>query len=150
MNILIVEDDGFKYSEIEKLINIEAPSATLQRAENIRDTVMLLNRNSDFPDKIFLDMSLPTHTAKAGEGNPLSMPNGGVEVILELRSLNLNYIPIIILTQYRDIEIEAEYFPFPEARTQLRTLYESNIFTITHYDSENSEWKEDAKRFLKT
>ena len=88
MNILIVEDDDFKYSKIVNLLTKTTPSASILHVDNVYGAVNHVRNGT--PDKIILDMSLPSHPAIAGEGSPISMPAGGIEVILELKNLKKN------------------------------------------------------------
>lgn len=148
MNILIVEDDEFKFSEIEALVLSVLDEVHIFRTVNVRDTIVYLAQS--IPDKILLDMSLPSHTPKVGEGNPLAMPAGGIEVILELRSIGKNSIPIIILTQYPDIEIENEYFSIPEAGKKISDLYDIPNISATYYLAESGDWIIDTTAFLES
>lgn len=59
MNLLVVEDDLFKFSKIEVLIKTEFESYAITRFDNVHDSIVYLKDNN--PDKIILDMSLPGH-----------------------------------------------------------------------------------------
>ena len=147
MNILIIEDDSFKFSKIELLVREVLDEARIIRFDNVHDAVVYFKFNS--PDKIILDMSLPSHAAKAGEGSPLSMPAGGIEIILELKSINKLDIPILILTQYPEIEIENEYYPIDESEDEIKNIYEASTLSVVLYDNDSSDWKEEAAKFLR-
>lgn len=108
MNILVVEDDQFKYSKIASILAERYPDATLNHVDNVSGSVLYLRDHT--PDLIILDMALPSHPAIAGKGSPLSMPAGGIEVILELKYLKKTAIPVAVLTQYPDVEIENEFY----------------------------------------
>jgi hypothetical protein len=94
-------------------------------------------------------MSLPSHTAKVGEGSPLSMPTGGIEIILELRSLDMLDIPIIVLTQYPEIEIENEYFSIDESEIEIKKLYNMNNLSVVLYENDSSNWKQKTANYLR-
>ena len=85
-------------------------------------------------------MSLPSHPAIAGKGSPISMPAGGIEVILELRYLKKINIPILILTQYPDIEIEDEYYSIDESARVIKDFFGMKSVFVTLYDNESEEW----------
>lgn len=146
MNLLIVEDDDYKFSQLEKFSKDILGNVSIHYAASVRDAVKTLE--SITPQKIILDMSLPSHSPKAGEGSPLSLPNGGIEVILELSSLNLIEIPIIILTQYSEIEIEDEYYTINQAHKAIQENYGINNFKVVYYEHENEKWKSILKGFL--
>lgn len=147
MKLLIVEDDDYKYSQLEKFSKSTLfDSAEIYSATSVRDAIVVLE--STIPNKIILDMSLPSHSPKAGEGSPLSLPNGGIEVILELASKNFEKIPIIILTQYSEIEVEDEYYNIHDAHAAIRDNYGISNLTVVHYEHENEKWKAILKEFL--
>lgn len=147
MNILIVEDDMFKYLQIESLVKKVRKDAIITKFDNIHDTIIFLKDN--VPDKIILDMSLPSHEAKVGEGSPVSMPTGGIEIILELRSKNILTTPIIILTQYPEIEIENEFFSIEESEEQIQSNYNMENLTVIQYQNELPYWNTETTHFLR-
>lgn len=146
MNILIVEDDDFKYSKIVDLLTRCASTASISHVGNVYEAVNHVRVKS--PDKIILDMSLPSHPAIAGEGSPISMPAGGIEVILELRSLGKNKIPIAILTQYPDVEVEYEFYSIKDSEQILKDLYDIQCLFVIYYDNESDDWEFETKSFL--
>ncbi|KZY33843.1 hypothetical protein A3754_19080 [Alcanivorax sp. HI0083] len=146
MQLLIVEDDTFKYSRIERLAKDSVPEIEIFRADSVCDAVNYLNEKS--PDIIILDMSLPSHSPKAGEGTPLAMPAGGVEVIMEIDYLGKNDIPVMILTQYADIQIENDYFSIDDAGMELRKNYSFSNLEVVFYEDGSEEWIDKTKFFL--
>lgn len=147
MNVLVVEDDGFKFSKIEILLKEIIPDRELVHCDNVFDTLAYLRKNT--PDKIILDMSLPSHPARPGEGSPLSMPSGGIEVILELRYIRKNKIPIIVLTQYPDVEIENEYYSMVESEGEIQRLYGIENIVVRHYENDSNDWMDSTTEFLR-
>ncbi|AZR82850.1 response regulator [Thiomicrospira sp. S5] len=146
MNILVVEDDCFKYTRIEKLIRNEKPSSFIDFFGNAREAVLFIKKNN--PDKIILDMSLPSHPQKKGEGSGLPLPKGGMEVILTLRRIGKYSIPIAILTQYEDIEINDEYYSVADAKEIIVERYGIKNLTVALYDNDSSDWEVIIKEFL--
>ncbi len=138
MNILVVEDDQFKYSRIEGILKNIFPSAELSHHDNVSSATLHLKANT--PDLIILDMSLPSHPAIAGKGSPISMPAGGIEVILELRYLKKTAIPIFVLTQYPDIEIENEYYSIQHSAQAIKDFFGMQSVSVTLYDNDSEEW----------
>jgi CheY-like chemotaxis protein len=147
MTILIVEDDSFKYSEIEKfLLNNGVVQGSIHSTISVVDTVSYLNKNT--PDKIILDMSLPSHQTEQGEGSPIAMPSGGVEILMELYFLNKNHIPIIILTQFPQIQIDNDDYAIDDAAAVINKKYKFTSLTIDSFDNEEKQWQLSTKRFL--
>jgi len=147
MKILIVEDDNFKYSEIKNFITDNGVSEQDIIAKvAVADTIRYLNENT--PDKIILDMSLPSHVAKLGEGTPLALPSGGMEIIRELSYLKKINIPIIILTQYPQIQINNDSHSISEVATVIQEKFKFTHLIVDSFDSEDNQWKKSTKRFL--
>lgn len=147
MKILVIEDDLFKYSKISDVIKIYDERISVLKYDNIHDTIIYLNQNS--PNKIVLDMSLPSHTPKVGEGSPVSLPSGGIEILLELNKLDKLHIPLIILTQYNYIEIDNEYYSLEDSMDVIKKMFPINHLFIAFYDNYSDEWKDELNCFLR-
>ena len=145
MKVLIVEDDLFKFSKIEDVVKYTI-TTKIERKDNVHDTVIYLQYNS--PDIIILDMSLPSHAVNPGEGSPLSMLAGGIEIILELEDLDKIFIPIIILTQYPEIEIDGEYYSIRESKDVLTNIYNISELAVCLYEHDSSDWKDQLSKFI--
>ncbi|WP_413676282.1 response regulator [Pantoea dispersa] len=146
MNILIVEDDFFKYSKIIQIIKSTRCDIIIERCDNVHAAVKYVKSNN--PDKIILDMSLPSHAAKIGEGSPIPMPAGGVEILLELTYRNKGNIPVLILTQYEEIEIEDDYYSIDKAGEELENLYGFSSVSVSLYDNDINDWHSNLKEFI--
>lgn len=146
MDILIIEDDSFKYSKIISLVKRILPNTKETKFDNVSDTIQYIRQQR--PQKIILDMSLPSHAAIAGKGSPISMPSGGIEIILELRSLGMTNIPIIILTQYPYVEVEYEFYSISDSGQVIMNLYGLSNITVVHYDNESDAWSIETQLFL--
>ena len=83
MKILIIEDDEHKSSQILELINMAETPCNTVTVDNVWDAVRSLRES--IPDKLILDMSLPSHKALPGEGTPVPLPTGGIEILFELK-----------------------------------------------------------------
>ena len=148
MKILIVEDDSFKYSKVAELLREIFCDAELLHRDNVHGAINYVC--SESPDLIILDMSLPSHPAVAGEGSPVSMPAGGIEIIMQLKMLRKIDIQTIVLTQYPDVEIEYEYYSIIDSEQAIKSLYGMQSVSVVHYDNDSSEWKEKLKGILVT
>lgn len=146
MNILIVEDDFFKYSKIIDAISNLKAEVSFHRCDNVHAAVKYVKNTT--PHKIILDMSLPSHEARIGEGSPIPMPAGGVEILLELSYRKKEHIPILILTQYEEIEIEDDYYSIDEAGPELKRLYGFSHINVSLYDNDINDWHDSLKKFI--
>lgn len=144
--ILLVEDDEHKSSKIKQIITETIGIQNITLHNNVCHTVRHLDKKT--PDILILDMSLPSHPPTAGEGSPLSMPSGGIEVVYELYYLKKVRIPTLILTQYTDVEIENEYYSMKEAEEKIRDNYGFSTVKVEMYDNDSSEWKDATREFL--
>ena len=148
MKILIIEDDSYKYTKIAALLKNRFMEASLLHEDSVHDAVIYIRGHT--PDLLILDMSLPSHSLQAGQGNPVSMPAGGVEIIMELKILGKINIPIIVVTQYPDVEIEDEYYSIEESRGVISRLYNIKNTSVIYYDNDSSEWIEKFNESLET
>ncbi|MFG7350839.1 hypothetical protein ACGMNB_07575 [Shewanella oncorhynchi] len=146
--ILIVEDDEHKSSQIVEIfnsLNFKVEDKTI--VDNVRDAVRYLVQST--PTKIVLDMSLPSHKALPGQGTPVPLPNGGIEVLFELKRRGLTELPILILTQYPEIEIEEEPVPVEESAEAIKREYGFTQLEACYYDQIHSkQWKQVTTIFL--
>jgi CheY-like chemotaxis protein len=147
--ILIVEDDAHKSSQIMEVFNSVLGNETeVTLVDNVMDAVRFLIDH--IPEKIILDMSLPSHKALPGQGTPLPLPTGGIEVLFELKMKNLMDLPVLILTQYPEIEIEQDLIPVQESAATFKEEYGFMAIEACYYDHSNNEpWKKKTMEFLK-
>ena len=146
MKILIVEDDPYKFAQIKAITLSTVPDVSLAHFNSVHGAVRYLK--SETPDKIILDMSLPTHPPMVGEGSPVSMGSGGVEVLLTLRRLKKYDLPVAILTQYHNFEIEDEYYSLDAAPEALQELYSLDRVVAILYEHDSDIWVRIIKNFL--
>lgn len=146
--ILIVEDDDHKSSQILEICeNVSIRFDEKLVVDNVKDAVRLLVNT--VPQKIVLDMSLPSHKALPGQGTPVSLPNGGIEVLFELKKRGLTHLPILILTQFPDILIEEEPIPVAESAEVIKNEYGFSNLSACYYDRhQRAKWEKATKDFL--
>ncbi|MCV0437435.1 MAG: response regulator [Hydrogenophaga sp.] len=138
MKILIVEDDSYKYSKVRAFLQDLIAQSEFIHKDSVHGAVLYLR--SEKPDLVILDMSLPSHSLVAGQGSPVSMPAGGIEVIMELKLLGKTDIHIVVLTQYPNVEIEDEYYSIPQSQELIRELYGMERIEVIYYDNESADW----------
>lgn len=147
MKILVIEDDSHKLMRILEVIDASVPMVKIEHFDSVFGAIRYLSTES--PDKIILDMSLPSHPPSIGEGSPVAMPAGGIEILLEMRSLRKANIPTIILTQYPDVEIEDEYYTIDQAPVALSVAFGFEKINVVYYDTTNDDWINPIKSFLR-
>lgn len=146
-DILIVEDDSFKLKSLKEFLLNHMVDINIVIATNLQSAITLVNE-SVF-QLILIDMAIPSHPIKSGTGSPISLLNGGLQVILEVQYLDRKD-DCIVLTQYPDVEICGEYFPIDLAASNIKDLLDCTILGCIQYSEDSTSWKEDLKELLKT
>jgi DNA-binding response OmpR family regulator len=143
MKILLVEDDHFKQELIEAALKERYPNSSVSLARSVQQAVKLIR--SDEYDLIILDIALPSHDSKAGGAQPISQPAGGIEVLLEL-SYEERSDPVIIVTQYPEIEFNGRLYALAKARSALTRLISVNIQDVIFFNAQASAWRDQFRK----
>lgn len=138
-DILLVEDDLFKREMVISLLRERLPSRLVTLADSVSAAVQLLKDNSF--DLLILDMSLPSHEPKPGSAGVASLLSGGLEVIMELAYQAID-TPVIILTQYREVEIESKLVPLRLVKKTIASTFDIQIRDALHFDRKTQVWAE--------
>ncbi|MFL1482003.1 response regulator [Pseudomonas grimontii] len=136
--VLLVEDDGFKAKSLIDFLGAECPGVIVITAPSLVDAVEALDE--PMYDLILVDMAIPSHPTILGGGSPMSLLTGGLEVLLELRSLERKD-PCIVITQYPEIEISGTFFSVKDAASKIRDRLNFNVLECIKYSEGTSEWK---------
>ena len=136
-NILVVEDDRFKSDSIIASLS-QFANANIILAESVQAAVRTLN--SGTYHLAVLDMALPSHDARKGGAAVTSLLTGGMEVIMEL-SYSGRRLPVVILTQYKEVEIEGRLVPLRGVRRSVEKAYGVNIEAALHFDPKDASWE---------
>ncbi|WGK60046.1 hypothetical protein [Pantoea sp. SS70] len=147
--IMIVEDDDHKLSQIIEILDRLCIDEH-QRVcfDNVKDAVRYLV--NVHPRKILLDMSLPSHKALPGQGTPLPMPTGGIEILFELKRKRLLDTQVLILTQFPEIDIEDEPYPTNESAPVFKEEYGFSRLEACHYEHlDGAKWIKITEEFLR-
>jgi len=143
--VLIVEDDEFKATSLKKFM--------IERSEF--DQVIIVTSLVEAIDAIELnnfafilvDMAIPSHPTKLGEGSPISLLTGGLEVLMELSDMERKD-PCVVITQFPDIEISGQFYSLKEAKTEIKNQLECSVLSCIEYKEGDSTWKESLKEIL--
>ncbi len=145
MHILLVEDDPFKQKPIEAAIFDVHPNAKIHLARSVQQAVKLLRARSY--DRVVLDIALPSHDSRAGGAQPISQPSGGIEVLLEL-AYDERSDPVVIITQYPEIEYNNRFHPLAKARQALTAAIPVTIVAVVYFIPQDDGWREKFKEAL--
>lgn len=142
MRILIVEDDEFKAEHLRPILG---GRGEIVLVKSVREAVVMV-LSDDF-DLIVLDMALPTFTKSPLSSGGTAQAQGGMEVIRALKSRRAS-VPIIIVSQYPDLEIDGSFLALQSCPTILRDLYEVNLVGAVLFDFDDQSWEETFRGLL--
>ncbi|ENV58207.1 hypothetical protein F951_00535 [Acinetobacter soli CIP 110264] len=146
-DILIVEDDSFKLKSLKDFLYANMEHINIVVATNLQNAITLINES--IFHLILVDMAIPSHPIESGTGSPISLLNGGLQVILEVQYLDRKD-DCIVLTQYPDVEICGEYFPIDLASSNIKELLDCTVLGCIQYSEDTTTWKEDLKELLQS
>ena len=133
---MVVEDDDFKLERLSRTLREAHPDIVLMVAKSVHTAIEMLQRQYAL---IILDMALPSHTVTAGASPAMSLPSGGIEILLEL-AYGGRADKVVVLTQYPEIEIEEILVPTNAALEVFQTHDMGNVVAVLHYAPEGTEW----------
>lgn len=147
MKILLVEDDKFKENLIVCELYKLPGSHEIVVAKSVASAVGKLSTGSF--DLIVLDVSLPSHD-RSSAASSLQMPSGGLEILYEL-AYEERLSPVIIITQYPEIELESKRaLPIKSAHKVLADATGAKILDVIHFDKAGEEWKRQLAEALQS
>jgi CheY-like chemotaxis protein len=144
-NVLIIEDDEFKANNIRDLIVSSGKYSDVSLVSSLVEAIEAINKY-DF-DLILIDMAIPSHPVVSGGGAPMSLLTGGLEILLELQSIE-KAPQCIIITQYPDIEISGEFYTVEEAAVEIKNLLGCEVLECIKYIEGSESWKTAIKKVL--
>jgi ActR/RegA family two-component response regulator len=146
LKILIIEDDQFKLDSVTRFIKNE-----LNRPVEISFCTALSTALHALKENkyhvVIIDMSLPSHPPVAGQGSPMPLLSGGLDIIFEIDALGYNCTSIV-LTQYPELEIDGAFIPISEAAEEIAIKFGIHIHACLQYFEDSFEWKHTIKKIL--
>ncbi|WP_207893057.1 response regulator [Shewanella frigidimarina] len=146
MKVLIIEDDDYKANDLTSYTKEKYSGANIKVAVSLAEAIDYID-NYTF-DLIFIDMAIPSHTAEQGEGAPMSLLTGGVDILLELSEMERTDVCIVI-TQYPSVEISGEHYPLEKAPEKFKSLLNCDVLACIYYVVDDPRWGEDLEKALK-
>ena len=136
MRILVVEDDEFKAEQLRPILRRRGE---IVLAQSVREAVVTV-LSSSF-DLVVLDMALPTFTKSPLSSGGTAQAQGGMEVVRALRSRRAS-VPVIIVSQYPDLEIEGSFVALQSCPEVLQERYDVNLVGAVLFDFDDRSWEE--------
>ena len=132
--VLIVEDDKFKADDLRREI---ANGFSIFVVASVRDAVVkVLEKRSTlwFSTWLFRHSRRMLHLLVEQ-----LQPQGGVEVLRALKSVKTE-TPVIIVSQYPDLEIDGEFYSLLRSPKVLSERYGIRVVGAVVYDFQNRAW----------
>jgi CheY-like chemotaxis protein len=136
--VLIVEDDPFKHSELAKALEGYCKAADIHTASSVREAIAAIE-SQEF-NCILLDVALPSHDLKKGLGAPTSLPSGGIEVLMELSYLRRRD-QVVIVTQYPEVELEGRLYTLSRVQKKIREIMQVELVGVVQFDRLSDAWR---------
>jgi len=143
--VLIVEDDIHKLDSLCKFIKNHLSNCKVFTAMSLRDAIESID--NDFFDLVLIDMAIPSHAILPGTGSPISLLTGGLDIILELSSLDRED-DCIIITQHPEIEICSRVFSVNNAKENIKALLECDVLECIEYIEGDTSWEEKLRETI--
>lgn len=144
--VLIIEDDNFKAISLKEFIDTHGVFDNVEIVSSLVEAIDAVNGKSFA--LILVDMAIPSHPVVPGGGSPISLLTGGIEVLLELCSLERKD-PCIIITQYPDIEISGSFFSLQQAKLELKKSFDCSVLDCIEYNEGDEKWKKQLQKAIK-
>lgn len=136
MNILIVEDDITKSSQIENCLSVFFSSSIITKAMSYNSGIEVLEKE-EF-DLLILDMSMTTYDNGLGRHRSFA----GRDILYEMERLDI-IIPTIIITGFSYFGEGAERINFDELDIKLSNEFETVYLGMIRYDSSYLDWEQE-------
>lgn len=144
-SFLIVEDDEFKFGEVSGVLSDEFPNCIVDQVGSVQQAIFMLEKKTF--DLIILDIALPSHDVEKGGGTPTSMPSGGIEILMEL-AFNNRDEPVVVMTQYPEVEIDGKLLPLPKLGDKIRGMVSVNLLDVVLFDKVERNWIQKLRRVM--
>jgi CheY-like chemotaxis protein len=144
--VLLIEDDNVKALNIREFIRGLFEDAIFHEVPSLVDAIDHVNTNQY--DLVLVDMAIPSHQSLPGGGAPMSLLNGGLEILLELKAL-ARQDRCVVVTQFHEVEVSGVHYPVGEAAAAISEFIECDVLGCIEYSDENDSWKAELSRLLK-
>jgi CheY-like chemotaxis protein len=145
-SVLLIEDEDPKRTHIERYLKECSGELTIRVAKSVNSGLDALE--TELPDLLLLDMSLPTFDVGNGEGGGRPQGFGGVEILRHMTFAEWE-CPTVVITGYEAFPREAGHpLELPQLRHELAAEFPRLFRGILHFNSTYDDWKAELKRLL--
>jgi len=145
ISILLVEDEAPKRTHIEAFLRDLERNIVIREAMSVTSALDLLE--SELPDLVLLDMSLPTYDVGDRESGGRPQGFGGIEVLRHMSMANLT-CPTLVITGYEAFLREEGPVDLTQLSSELENEFPGILLGVLHYNSTYAEWKAELTKIL--
>jgi CheY-like chemotaxis protein len=145
MNVLIVEDDDNKVSQLTHFLGEVLPNATTQIAHSLQSGLRRIRETQ--PDLVLLDMTLPTYDVGPDEPGGDTHPFGGREFLRQIRRFRIS-VPVIVITQFETFGSGPEATTLKALDDELGKNHPEVYRGAVYYHAAIQSWKDQLKTLL--
>lgn len=146
MNILLVEDEYPKRQNIQKFLEKLPVEFNIRFAQSVNSALDELE--SEIPDLMILDMSLPTFDITDDDSGGRPQGFGGEEVLRVLLIQDIVCKTIVITGYESFFKDDGMSLNIDKLRSTLKSEFGSYIVDVIHYNSTNDSWKFYLKKYF--
>jgi len=144
-NVLIVEDDENKVTQIKEFLKSAAPQANLIVAHSLQSGLRVVKEKQT--DLVLLDMTLPTYDIGPDEPGGDTHPFGGREFLRQLQRFKLK-MPVVVITQFETFGSGTDATTLSALDDELRRKHSDNYCGSVYYHAAIESWKDQLKLLL--
>ncbi|WP_075306391.1 hypothetical protein [Hyalangium minutum] len=138
MNVLIIEDDQFKFKQLSSFVKEAFPLCTILSARSVHSGKIEIRARSF--DIVLLDMSLPSYDIGGEEPGGRPQAFGGRELLGYMDFLELA-TPVIVVTQFERFDTGDDEIEIETLGETLKESYPGNFRGIIYYNAASEQWK---------
>ncbi len=139
MNILVIEDDENKRSQLEGFIQISLPEARVTTAKSLQGGLRAIISGDH--DLVILDMTMPTYDIGIDEDGGRPQAYAGREILRQLDRREMS-LPVVVVTQFDRFGEGAEALTLGELDKQLWEQHPHNYKGSVYYNPALEGWKD--------
>jgi CheY-like chemotaxis protein len=147
MNVLIIEDDFNKISQLSTFVRGELPDANILERRSYQSG--LKEAVGSLPDIIILDMSLPTYEVGGSEPGGRMRAFAGREILSQLKRRGVS-TKVVIVTQFERFGEEGGVMTLDELKNDMKINFGGNYMGTVFYQPAESGWRNDLREALRS
>lgn len=137
MNVLIIEDDEHKLSELRSFISQTFELEQVRTAKSLQSGMRCILEAR--PNLIFLDMTMRNFDRTLTEEGGRPHPFAGREILRQMQRSRIDS-PVVVVTHFDRFGEESDYMTLEELVEELSEKF-SNYLGTVHYRSNVDDWK---------